>query len=208
MSRVIGGFSLNQPPQIFTRDKSFIRCSNFLGFLAIEGPVRKKEEAVWSATTWNNDRHLFRGSPLWSWKGYCCFTIIKHVGIWILFALEVFRARTERQSHKYHSGMTQWGHVCLCCCCCSLMMAMASKWTDLNQLMAVTSLSPGRDFHSSAPCPRSSPLLSVLQHFPEALREEPGLIDSDILVPILFSYLFHTLKVFPPLHSLSWLGKA
>ena len=59
-----------------------------------------------------------------------------------------------------------------------------------------------RDFHSA---PVLSPrLLSVLQHFPaKALREEPGLIDSDILFPILFSYLFHTLKVFPPLHSRS-----
>ena len=51
--------------------------------------------------------------------------------------------------------------------------------------------------------PSSAPAIVCPRQFPaKALREEPGLIDSDILFPILFSYLFHTLKVFPPLHFL------
>ena len=70
VSRVIGGFTLklNQPPQIFTKDKVFYplqlsRVSCERG----EGRVRKGEadsSAPLLSTTQNNDCHLLRGSLL------------------------------------------------------------------------------------------------------------------------------------------------
>ena len=147
--------------------------------------------------------HLFRGSPvllLQSWKGYCCPTIIKYV-------------RSEFYLRPRYSGH---GDKAINIISSPHPDSMGSrvvvvtgddhnglKWTDLNQLVEVTR-SQAETYTGLAAIVCPPGLTAVLQQFPaKALREELGLIDSDILFPILFSYLFHTLKVFPPLPSLS-----
>ena len=210
VSRVIGGFTLNlnQPPQIFTKDKVFYplqlsRVSCERG----EGRVRKGEadsSARLLSTTQNNDCHLLRGSSALILKGL----LLPHdhqtcLDLNFICVRSIWDTDTGDKAINIIYIDSMGSRVLLL-----LMLSDDGDGFKVNWSQSINSSHesrPGGTLSLSLPPPPSSvPAIVCPRRFPaKALREEPGLIDSDILFPILFSYLFHTLKVFPPLYSRS-----